>query len=277
MQLDNIRQLKKDFDYAPIINGVMYGLFISFLLLSSLILVSRITTLKITDVIIDGSYYVSSDSLDEKATDFLNNSRCLKIADCGNFTFVPRLRLTHYLLHEFPRLRSVAFHADGTHLVISVTEKDHVASVCVLDSKDCWFIDEEGIAFARSPYFSPGVYPLYIIGKSLNELPGKALSPWVYKSTMRFAKASKLNFISFTQHQRYSTFVIGSFAGRKVPEGVELLIMNSDLRNPESYKKLIEVLVRIQRSDAIEKEFLAGKTPRYIDLRFDGKVFYKFE
>ncbi len=277
MQLDDIKQLKKDFDYAPIIDGVMYGLFVSFLFLSSLILISRITTLHITDVVIDGSYYVSSDLLDEKTTDFLNNSRCLKIADCGNFTFIPRLRLTHYLLREFPRLQSVTYHAEGTHLVILVTEKDHVASVCVLDSKDCWFIDEDGIAFARSPYFTPGVYPLYIIGKSLSELPSKALSPWVYKSTMQFVRASGLDFISFSQHQRYSTFIIGSFAGRKIEKGVELLIMNSDLRDSKTYKRLIDVLVRIQKSEAIEREFVAGKNPQYIDLRFDGKVFYKFE
>lgn len=276
MQLDDIGQLKKDFDYAPIINGIMYGLFVSFLLLSSLILISRIKSLRVGDVVIDGSYYVSSDLLDEKTTDFLNNSRCLKIADCGNFTFIPRLRLTHYLLHEFPRLQSVAYHADGTHLVISVVEKDHVATVCVLDSQDCWFIDEEGIAFARSPYFTPGVYPLYIIGKSLNKLPASALSPWVYESTMQFLGASNLEFISFSQHQRYSTFVIGSFAGRKIENGVELLIMNSDLRDPKTYQRLIDILVRIQKSEAIEREFVAGKTPKYIDLRFDGKVFYRF-
>jgi hypothetical protein len=277
MQLDDIRQLKRDFDYAPIVDGVMYGFFVSFLFLSSLILISRIETLRIGDIVIDGAYYVSNDDLDSKATDFLNTSKCMRIADCGNFTFIPRIRLTHYLLREFPRLKTIVYHADGEKLVVSVTEKEHSAHVCVINSQDCWFIDEDGIAFARSPYFSPGVYPLFVIGKPLDTLPVQALSRWTYRSTMNFVNQADLDFISFTQHERYSTLVIGSLSDKKVATGVDVLVKNSDLRNPQTYERLIDILKRIQSSDAIEREFMAGKRPLYIDLRFDGKVFYKFE
>lgn len=87
-------------------------------------------------------------------------SRYFWLVPKSNIYLWPKADVLANLKARFPRLDTVNFAVSGRAMSIAVTEKNSELLWCLLgeNSKDCYFIDATGIAFARAPTFTDHVF-----------------------------------------------------------------------------------------------------------------------
>jgi hypothetical protein len=261
-------------DKQSIANGLLYGSFCAFMMLASIIFLDRVEGLRVTSIAVRGSYYIPAHEIHNNVLEVITKRNCLRVATCDHILWYPEKRIAHELFHSFPRIDSVEVTVEGTELLIDVTERSHVAIACY--EPDCWFIDAKGIAFAQSPKFSSGVYTTFVMAGPAGELPFVAVDPWIYPSVSEFIDLVDIESPVISRSESDITLRVEHVGDVEFPLGADILVTEYSLKSNTNRAYLARVFAKLWQSEKITGPLDAGRQLQYIDLRFDGKVFYKF-
>lgn len=150
------------------------------------------------------------------------------------------------------------------------------ASTSSLEDNACYFVDESGYIFDTAPYFSGDVYfKFYGPLQNIDSPPGNYFLRPDFVRTAEFKnildqmelKPSVYNTLADGEAEIYLSSLIGKSLGPKI-------IFKSDA----DYMKLSENLQAALNAEPLKTDIKKKyNTLKYIDLRFDNKVYYKFE
>ncbi|MDO8555166.1 MAG: hypothetical protein Q7R75_01195 [bacterium] len=242
--------------------------FVSLILLSVLSLFTAlffyIDRFKIKNITIEGATDLSKEFLTQELQGVLK-SKSLGIFPRDRILFFPYDDVRVKLMNSFKKFSSVQIEGRfSQNLLLKVKERQPIAVFCADEQKSCYFIDESGFIFNDAPFFSSGVFPQFIDNRA---------------------------------HPKPSIgdFLIEGEEARRIFDFMKLMpadysVAQILLENDGVYKFLTEEgwQIILQKDDdfrVAHQNFLASlseikdkrKNLDYIDLRFGGKVFFKFK
>ncbi len=254
-----------------------FALKILFFITTVLFLIAGLTYLlrrpevNIQDIDLKGNEMVSS----EKLNDFI------KEETSGNYFFIfprssifiyPRNFIEKSILSNFKRIENVQIVSDGFNsILVNVRERKPVALWCGENRlegaiPECFFIDENGFLYARSPAFTGDVY-FRFYGSLRDSI---SIGQWFlpekkFKEILFFLQSLQKSDIQATDlaidnEDDYELY-LESGARVLFAQDSELSIVLDNLRSA-------------LLSDDLKDNGIVGID--YIDLRFGNKVYYKF-
>ncbi len=162
---------------------------------------------------------------------------------------------------------------------IHIQEKIPVAVWCFTDHV-CEFIDQHGIVYAHAPQFSEGVYPIFQSVKestSENTIGKQIIDPVIMNRFATLFNKLQSNDIKISNVMFYEDGDIG-FAIEKLFDRYP----SNNARLLGTFNQDDEVFLRDIVTGLTHQAFksqytLNPKDLDYIDMRFAGKIFYKFK
>lgn len=184
------------------------------------------------------------------------------------------------LKKKFPVI-SVAYITlpEPNKLEVHIQERTPKVTWCFSDNT-CGFVNEQGILYAKAPQFSDGVY--IIFQSELNDPSYKkfgtiVLEPVIMNRFIELFVQLETNDINLSKIMFYEngdvSFSIDQLFGVYTDNSAKLL--GTFDQNDEVFTR---DMVTGLSSEIFKKQFLANpKNLEYIDMRFPGKIFYKFK
>lgn len=261
-----------------IANGFLYGAFVSFVIVSTILLIGRINPLRYKTYEIQGAYYVSQAEVGAALAEYLETATCLRVTTCNHVVYWPGADIRSMLIQKFPRIASVQYGARGDTVILRITERQHSAMGCVVDPvKQCWFMDESGVVFARAPIFARGIYQEFRIAPPTS-LPARALPAWLPSAITALEERTHIRLTEIRLSKKAIAGTVIKISDHTFDTNAPQLLFDiTDIRTPENMDYLSRVIERLFALNAFSEPLDSGRRLEYIDLRFDGKVFYKFE
>lgn len=241
------------------------------LILATQVFLIRNKNLLISDVEIMGNQVTRDEDIQKITVDNLSGSY-LWVFPKLSVVLYPANKIERDLLNLIPRLATAnASLTSAKSIKVTVTERLPFALYCsdTSDSENpshCFFLDESGFIFSPSPAFSGGVYMIYSSDPAIETpLRSQFLTREEFQDLSKFLALLPRMHIApelFTKRgDEYElTLVSGPYIKWKTGQNLDNLainlesfLLNSSLK-PEDISQL-----------------------KYIDLRFDNKVFYKFQ
>lgn len=243
------------------------------LLLAAAVLISRVESLLIKDVSIEGARVVTS----EKIADSVKNtlaSKYLWLVPKSNFAIYPRNEVKEELMKDFPRINFVALSTEGfERLVVAVVEREPYALYCPTeilsqDALACYFLDDTGFIFDKAPAFSGLVYMIFTSEVPIEEPLGARLLPVQEFASLKefLSRLPSLGLKPVSLEIKERDYEAVNSTGSK-------LIWKRD----NDAKLVLSNLEAFLKSDAIKTEENFLKKLSSLDLRTPNKVFYKFK
>jgi hypothetical protein len=233
---------------------------------------------------ISGTETIAQEALTEDIDTYLHQT-WMGIIPRKNIFFYGRTRLTSYLQESYPNIYRIDINTHVNELELAIQERDTHSLWCIEKEyevkfdEECYFADQTGLWFMRAPYFSDNVFTKILIEPKVKGIiqGERYLSPTEFKNFFTFIK--KLN----------TDYAIGIekifFRG----QGDVVLridqIDNVVFRSPRViYVNTKDSYERIHRNIGIvlnQEDFVNDFTERpqafeSIDVRFDGRIFYRF-
>lgn len=182
----------------------------------------------------------------------------------SSLLFLQGDKLTNLLREKFPRLKNIVVGKEYPHkLSVQVKEREIVGVWCD-GNGGCFYFDEEGIAFEEAP-FSRGSLILAVrdfrgeIGRSGGEVITKENISLIGLTSDLFARNINTGISSFS-------FLPRREIRAETSEGWQVYF--NEKSDPELLVRAIEELFQKDKSVSLDNL-------EYIDLRTDGKAFYK--
>ncbi len=233
---------------------------------------------RITNVYIEGNSVVLDREVKE-VVDMQMEGKYFKVFPKDNIFIHPRWQIKQEILNKFKRIYYVKVSViDFNSIAITVKERDPYALWCVEElsenkkntASSCYFIDDKGFAFTKSPAFSDNVYFTVYSGslvENSNELLGKN-----FLSEERFVRLMQLRSllakegldVTHLTQEENDDFEFYLVSGGK-------LIFNEY----QDIEKLLHNLVAAMEVKKDEGQKI-DKNLEYIDIRFNNKVLFKF-
>ncbi|MDO8590255.1 MAG: hypothetical protein Q7R69_03210 [bacterium] len=234
-------------------------------ILSWLIYLSRLERFQITDVTILGENVVDKEEIIQTVRRGLAGYY-LWLIPRANVLIYPRRAIRENLLGEFPRFKSVNLDlGEQQELLVAVLERMPFALYC---TPECFFLDEEGFIFAPAPSFSDGVYFAYLAPNQAESPVGKRFTPIQdFRLLSKFIEnLAALKIQPLTMEVGSEDYKLGLSEGGQIiwRREDDLVLIRSNL---EAF--LSDPAIKAQ-SDFFDRI-------RYLDLRTENKVFYKFK
>lgn len=254
-------------------------------LVAALVGVTYIKQLQVQSVVVRGNYIVTTESITELAQKVLHE-RYAWVLPKSNVLLYPASALEKQIADRFPRLNTVHVHRENwSTLVVDVTERKNVYLWCdaLPSEKDetdrtCYYIDDHGYVFSKSPTFSGNVYFVFYgtySWKDSDSPVGKALFPSdeYFKNIVRFKDKLTESELPPSGFVQYSTGVSAFLLSPSFNDTKQKVVFTADQDIPS----LIENLMLALTSADLQKQLKASfDTLQYLDLRYDKKVYYKF-
>jgi cell division septal protein FtsQ len=257
---------------------LMWGaLFLCIVLLVALVAVLRHPWIQIQGVIIEPTKTISDEAVRHTTEKFIEGSY-MWVIPRTNTLFFSKRNLEKTLRTEFPSIALVTLTLDHEKkLHVTLQEKDMFGVWCSVEG-NCFFIDREGVLFRESPHFSPGVY-LTFRGTTLDHEPfltEKVFSDELFQQLVELHHQLKDHMIetwdvTYDSASGDVTFLIQKLSNRITPHTHILMNVRHDaIATFES----IDLLLQEKK---FQEQFLRDAVSlETIDVRFPGKIFYKF-
>jgi len=184
-----------------ILSAVVFVLII--MLSAGLIYFLRVESFKIQKISIQGNALVSKENINAIVSDFIQGDY-LRLVPRENIFVFPKNKIAETLKVKYPRIRDISILRNLPNtILIKIIERKSAALFC--DNKDkssqannCVFIDEDGYAFEKSPFFSGDIYIKFFDERdSENVSLGRQLiSKNQFEKVVKFAnfvKSEKIN------------------------------------------------------------------------------------
>jgi hypothetical protein len=244
-------------------------LIVVLVLVGAVVLVLRLRSLQVTNIEVLGA----SASRTEEVTHSIETAlvgNYLWLIPHRNTLLLPRKKILAQVVTDTPRINSVQLNlTDLNTLTISIEERLPYGLYCLNHTdfiqSNCYFLDQDGFIFARSPAFSGYVYFIYSRPMEGEPLRQYFLPPTEFAKLRTFVEGAKtLNIESRALEIEGDKYVL-------VLSGDARIIWNSN-SEPE---KVLSNLEAFLTSDIVagDKEFF--NQLQYIDLTVGNKVFYK--
>lgn len=227
----------------------------------------------IADVVVHGNKVIEGEALGAQALGALQG-KYLGVFKKDNTLIYPKDTVRTLLHDTYSRIKDISISRDGAQaLDVFVEEHEPFALWCgskhVPDER-CYFIDETGYIFDVAPNFSGDVYIRYYgdIGTT-TPLRASYITPETMKRVADFLVL--LEKVSF-EPLAFSVTVDGDYV-IEVRGGVSLLVA------PDApLVQVLENLAVVTESEKFREAMQdSERTLEYIDMRFDNKVFYRFQ
>lgn len=264
---------------------ILFSFFVFVFVVSGLAIFSNSKTMMIENIEISGTEVLNS----EEIKDFIKeeiNGKVLFLFSKNNYVFLPVGVVERSVMQEFPRIGDIhGVKTNKNTISFSITEREEKYLWCgsapvfgdLLANTECYFLDKTGFVFAKAPLFSGSIYFRFFNNLESPEPVGNyVFDSGEFEKLVYFTllvdqigiSPIALAFEDGENSQNYVIYFKKEYTGRTVPPKI---IFKKDFEpekianNLNSLFSLPEFLEKFESDTGIE----------YIDLRFDGKVFYK--
>lgn len=251
--------------------GVLSALFL--ILLGVSVWVSRLQSIRIDTVVINGATVLPVETLEQYTRDMLVGNYAWLFPKANVFLY-PREKIQKGLEEKFPRIHTIKTQTLDNHiLAVTIVEREPFALWCDTPPTDsqisqCYFLDTDGFVFDHAPQFSGNAYFKYY-----GLLPFEApIGSYYLSSTTRFHELS--NFIAEAKKLDITPLYISA----KDTENFELSVFGGGkilLDTRESFVKIAERLSALLKTPNLVPRNGNELLVEYIDLRFGNKMFFK--
>lgn len=240
-----------------------------------LVYLFRAESFQVKNVSVSGAEVVLDGDIEKIVKEEMSGDYFSIIPKTSTF-FISKKNIASVLLASSARIKKVSISREGTDgLHIAITERKAAHTWCQgtssdRDEKECYYIDEEGFAFALAPRFSPGV---------VFEFFGNAATGTPLVGTT-VTGSSSVSFVLSFKSALSSTTPLKLTSARALSQGdYELeslegpVILVSEKSNPVVQSARLNVFFR---SDVFTGRGIEGDPAaiKKIDLRFGQKIFY---
>ncbi len=265
-------------------NKILILLFGVLVIFFSLVYLSHLNRLNISEVEIFGNKVLDTETLKE-AVDREIAGKYLWLFPKTNIFIYPKNTIKNGLHNEFKRIKDISLTIKNTKtLEVSLTEREAKYTWCGEDSSDvgrpvsgrptseekCYFVDEDGYVFDEAPYFSGNVY-----FKFYGTLSESYFSKQNFKQLILFRDV--LVGMGLKPIALYTTKDgdIQIFLSSVNPSLIEPKII---LKADADFQNVAENLQAALDTEPLKSKFKNKySTLEYIDLRFGNKVYDKFQ
>ncbi len=257
-------------------------LFLALSVLVLFILLLHKPFFQVSEIKVRGTHVVHPHDVGIKVQDILSKKK-LWLVPLDSWITLPDKKIKKDLYTSFDRIKDVrtSVHNFDT-FIIDIDEWEPAFLWCNIDEvelvRSCWFMDEQGHIFSKAPYFSPGVYPMFVTpASSLDAVLGeKKIDPEILDQVlviynMLEDKNSTVETITFGEEMDI-VFTLQKLQGTLL-EDTELLITRT--MSVDILDQNLELL--LDHTSFKEKFETNAELLEYIDLRFDGKLLFKFK
>ena len=257
-------------------------LFLALSVLALFILLLHKPFFQVSEIKVRGTHVVHPHDVGIKVQDILSKKK-LWLVPLDSWITLPDKKIKKDLYASFDRIKDVrtSVHNFDT-FIIDIDEWEPAFLWCNIDEvelvRSCWFMDEQGHIFSKAPYFSPGVYPMFVTpASSLDAVLGeKKIDPEILDQVlviynMLEDKNSTVETITFGEEMDI-VFTLQKLQGTLL-EDTELLITRT--MSVDILDQNLELL--LDHTSFKEKFETNAELLEYIDLRFDGKLLFKFK
>ncbi|MBP6925545.1 MAG: hypothetical protein KBC22_00595 [Candidatus Pacebacteria bacterium] len=238
---------------------------------------------QISRISVQGNHVLHTADIGAEVQQVMSQKK-LWVIPLDSWVTLPQKKITQHLSETFGRIKSIDLEVKNfDHLVISIDEWQPAFLWCNLEEVDqgkrtCWFMDELGNIFSEAPYFSPGVYPMFVTKQnSLDDILGEEkIDPETLQQVLQIyrqleTKGVHIETIAFGE-QADVIFTMVGLAGQTLPR-TTLFVTRNML--PEVMVQNLDLL--LGHTSFKEKFATHAQSLEYIDLRFDGKLLFKFK
>jgi len=237
---------------------------IALVALAVLVGLSYVPFLRVTTIAVSGEKTISQRSITSVVLTDLQGAHWYLFPRSNIFLY-PKTKIAGDLLKQFPALKSVDVHAQDFHTVaVNVTEREAKALWCAPNS--CYYMDQDGVAYAEAPDFSEPIYVSYLGGGG--EIPHQFLTTEEFRDLSALVDA-----ISQTEPDD--------------PVREVVVDVNGDVRAYFQNDFLLMFALKDASGDVYDRFTLALKSApfvgkklsdfEYLDLRFGDKLYYKLK
>jgi len=266
-------------------------LFLTLFLLAGLVALSRLQKFAITNIKVSGESVLTKNEIKSVVENELLGHYFFLFPK-NNFFIYPKNKIELVLLDKLKRIEEINISKDDIHtILIQIKERSSKYMLCDVmkdekDQEDCYFVDSRGYVFAVAPHFSGNVYFRFY---DVSGVGTTTTSTGIIKENNLMGK-------NFVLLEEFSNFLrLKEDFSNNGLNPVSLSIVSKDdaelqlegigEMNPKILFK------RTANTDRIFTNFSAaiGTEPLlslyknnfakllYIDLRFNNKVYYKFQ
>jgi len=254
------------------------GVVVVIILCAGIVLLSRMSSLSITRVTIQGTRVLDQSIIEQYFWNEMGGSYIWLIPKNNSLVY-PKRHILRTIQNEFPRIESIQISKNGLQeLQITITERDGKYLWCgdvfpEPENTPCYFMDDTGYIFAEAPYFSGTVYFKWYGGDIDPVSPiGKNVFETEYISKL-FAFANALHDVGVKPYAFVAKGdnVYELYLERVNDVGPKIILSTTD-----------DLTVLLQNiSSAFQAEPLKSLIEKglpdisYFDLRYENKVYYK--
>jgi hypothetical protein len=246
------------------------------LVVVGLVMLSRLDSLTIRSVEIADETVTTAREL-QTVADMVLDGNWLLLFPRRNSLLYPEETLKAAVIAAFPRVSDVTIKRPNAHtLVLSLSEREPYALWCEGSADEgahgvCYFLDHEGVVFARAPEFSGPSYFTYhgaLSGTaSTTPMGGRFMEIGQFKQILEFLDVLGTfgdKPLSFSISKDGHDYEVG------LTDGLRILF------SPESdFTLTLENIRSTLASEAIQDAAKQGKALDSIDVRFGNRVYYK--
>jgi cell division septal protein FtsQ len=245
-----------------IIKLSLFGAFIMALCIGFYIFM-KLPFLNVQDINVSGTEALDANDIKTKAKEFLSGTVYVIIPK-SNLFFYSKDELQSTLPALFPRIKNISLDLENNILNIKVVEKKASALWC--NETDCYFMDDLGNIFSKSPDFNGSVYKKFYGG-----IEGEAIGKnFLDKETLEKIKSIYETFDSYKVIISRVEVISPKEVKLRSIYNVEFLI-NLEKETTETMDNIDTILTAERFVDSLP--MLKGI--EYIDFRFGSKVFFK--
>lgn len=258
--LESSRKMKK----KRVLRGFLIFGAVVLVLIFAFAGLARISYFKIKKVAIEGNATLGSEELMSNVLGSVAGNYFF-IFPKNNILLASSGKIEEKILNDFPRIRTLNISKNLPDLLlIKIEERKPTAQLC--NNIDCYFIDENGFAFEKSPSFSGNIFMKFTDERDDNSLARKQLIPeGQFKGLMVF-----INSVSNNKDVKITDIVLKKegIYNLNTQEGWQIIM--SERNDFKIAADNLRIVLESQIKD---------KRPQleYIDLRLANKVFYKFK
>lgn len=248
-------------------------------IITVLILLFRLPIFRIKTIEVSGNQLVQTDQLVDAAWQQLLGNYALIIPN-NNIFFMRKGFLHDVLLEAFPRIATLDVQRGNLRtLELEVKERPHAFVWCQDPTmSNCYFADDDGLLFAKAPYFSESVF-LTFFGGDISE--GATIDSYILNDHEEFHRLIL----------QIHTLEDADFSITKIHIGArrEYIFDVSHIGQMRTPNAKIFVTTKIEPKTSVYNLGLAMNTDdfktsfaqnasalQYIDARLSEKIFYKF-
>lgn len=238
--------------------------------------------LQITSVTVSGTQAIDPDQI-TRATERMLAGNYLWVIPKTNTLLFSKYATRNYLLSEFPGLRDITIKfisPSQVHVSVVERESDHIWCDQL---RGCYFLDPTGVLYRESPQFSDGVYT-YFSGYLLETpsedqslIRGRFVTAGDYQRLLKLYELVSRAGIGIHEIavDKERDVAIRSFTLKTYRVAPTAIIK---VRLDDEAQKIIDNLeLLLADRGFINALIVKGGDLETIDLRFTGKIFYKFK